>query len=330
LVNAVLRRATERREQLLEAQSDETVKGAAAMHSIPRWIAELWWQERGPERARALMAASNRPPSRLLRVNEAGAPRAETVAGLAAVGVELAGLDSALPGAASLVEVVEGPWGPIEAAIEAGTLLPQSLGSATAAALVDAAPGERVLDLCAAPGIKTTQLAAAVGPGGEVVAVERDEGRARELERLCVRAGLGNVDVRVGDGTRLELGSGYDRILVDAPCSGLGTLASRPDLRWRRGPDQIGPLHELQGELIAAGAAALRPGGSLLYSVCTISREEGAGVVSAIAAGDVEVAGFDDSLAGFADDEDPRYLQLLPDRDGTDGFFIARLERKPA
>lgn len=330
LVNAVLRRAAEQREALLTAQGDESVKGAAAMHSIPRWIAELWWRERGPERARALMAASNRPPQRLLRVNEARAPRAETEAALGAEGVELGEVRSSLPGAGSLVEVRAGPWGPIEAAIESGALIPQSLGSAAAAELVGAERGERVLDLCAAPGIKTTQLAALVGSAGEVVAVERDEARARELERLCSRAALGNVEVRVGDGTRLELGSGYDRVLVDAPCSGLGTLASRPDLRWRREPDQIGPLSELQRGLVEAGATALRPGGSLLYSVCTISRREGAEVVSGLEQADVAVAGFDDALAPFRDDEDPRFLQLLPDRDGTDGFFVARLQREPA
>jgi 16S rRNA (cytosine967-C5)-methyltransferase len=276
------------------------------------------------------MAAANRPPQRLLRVNEARAPRAETEAALGTEGVELGRPGSSLPGADSLIEVRAGPWGPIEAAIESGVLIPQSLGSAAAAALLGAEPGERVLDLCAAPGIKTTQLAAAVGPAGTVVAVERDEARARELEALCARAAFGNVEVRVGDGTRLELGSGYDRVLVDAPCSGLGTLASRPDLRWRREPDQIGPLSELQRELIEAGAAALRPGGSLLYSVCTISRREGAEVLSGLERVGVTVSGFDDALDPFADDADPRFLQLLPDRDGTDAFFIARLERNPA
>ncbi len=327
LVNAVLRRAAEQREKLLASQSEETVKGAAAMHSIPRWIAELWWKERGPESARALMAASNRAPKRTVRVSERRRERSQLEAALRDAGVELGAIETDLPGADRLLEVSGGLWDPVEAAIGAGELIPQSAGSAAAAALVGAGPGQRILDLCAAPGIKTTQLAEDVGPSGAVVAIERDSRRAAELERLCERVGVDNVEVRVGDGTRLDLGSGYDRVLVDAPCSGLGTLASRPDLRWRRSPQQIGELIELQAGLIEAGAGALAPGGALTYSICTISRAEGEGVVARSGHSDLGVDPLGPDHPGFAADPDGRFLQLLPDRDDTDGFFIARLRR---
>ena len=128
-----------------------------------------------------------------------------------------------------------------------------------------------MLDLCAAPGGKTTMLA------GEVVAVEVNEARARELEENAGRLGATNVTVVRADGRQLppEL-TGFDRALVDAPCSGLGVLASRADLRWRSQP-----LPELQLELLRAAAARVRPGGTLLYSVCTINADESEAVVDA-------------------------------------------------
>ncbi|MGB6426349.1 MAG: hypothetical protein WBF18_13805, partial [Solirubrobacterales bacterium] len=146
---------------------------------------------------------------------------------------------------------------------------------------------------------------------------------------LCERVGAGNVEVLVGDGTELELGSGYDRVLVDAPCSGLGTLASRPDLRWRQAAAGIAPLAELQSRLLAAGTAALRPGGRAIYSVCTISHAEGEAVVSEELGRDPRLHQVDlgAERPELADDRQPRSLQLLGDRDRTDGFFIAALER---
>lgn len=328
LVNAVLRRAAREREQLLAGLAEETPPAASIRHSIPEWIAELWWTERGAASARALMAAANVPARRFYR------PTAEPVRGeLVEAGVELgepaaAPLDAAAGGL--LLEVVGGEWAAVEKAVAEGRLVPQSPGSALVATLLDVGAGHRVLDLCAAPGIKASQLAAMAGEDGALVAVERDPGRARELEELCGRAGVRNVEVRVGDGAELDLGSGYDRVLVDAPCSGLGTLASRPDARWRRRPADLPPLAELQGRLLDAACSALRPGGRAVYSVCTISRAEGEEVVAGLLAErpEIGVAPVPAGLEPLADDRDPRFLQLLPDRDHSDGFFIAALEKR--
>jgi len=216
------------------------------------------------------------------------------------------------------------------ARIEAGELVPQSRASAFAVALLDPRPGERVLDLCAGPGIKTTQIAARIANEGVLVAVERDAGRASELRALCARLGASSVRVIEADAARDDLGDGYDRVLVDPPCSDLGTLASRPDARWRKSLDGIAGLARLQAQILERGAAALRPGGTLVYSTCTISRLENEDtVVAALQAAGPEVGA--DELGsehpGLASAHDPRFVQTRPDRDRTDGFFIARLRR---
>jgi 16S rRNA (cytosine967-C5)-methyltransferase len=331
LVNAILRRVAADGPALLEGLAEDSPEAAAVRHSVPRWIAELWWRQLGRERALALMAATNRPPQRVYRATGGHEGCGELLRRLAAAGVQAGSIeaDDRWPQPA-LIGVAGGEWGTVADAVGAGELLPQSLGSALAAALVEAEAGERLLDVCAAPGIKATQLASAVGPVGSVVAVDRDEGRAGELGQLCGRVGVRNVRVEVGDARELDLGSGYDRVLVDAPCSGLGTLASRPDARWRRSAAAIDELARLQSQLLDVAAAALRPGGRLLYSVCTISRAEGRDVAAAALRrhDDLEPLDLGERLPELAAPEDGRFLQLLPDRDRTDGFFVAALERR--
>ncbi len=183
---------------------------------------------------------------------------------------------------------------------------PMSRASQLAALVVGSQEGERVLDACAAPGGKTLLL------HGDVIAVEVHPGRARRLaEEMPANVRVVNADVR-------ELPEeGFDRALVDAPCSGLGVLARRPDLRWR-----AKPLPELQLELIRAAAERTNPGGTLVYAVCTLNADENEAVVDAAG---LEVEPLGDEWPQYAHPSRPEFLLTRPDRDHTSGFFIARM-----
>jgi len=281
VVNAVLRRV---QREGAELPSDATPAGAAIRHSHPDWIVRLWWDLLGADEARALLAADNEPAELALRVNPL-------------VAHDL----SDIPGRSQgHTIVVDGPFDALaHPGYAAGAFTPQSRASQLVAPLLDPRPGERVLDLCAAPGGKTTHLAALMGDEGEIVAVEKHPGRARALEVTARRMRASSVRVVVGDATAFRDADGFDRVLLDPPCSGLGTLRSHPDLRFRVTPRAVALLAGEQDALLAAARRALRPGGRLVYSVCTISPAE-------------------ERLAA------PDAVRTYPHKDGTDGFYIAR------
>jgi 16S rRNA (cytosine967-C5)-methyltransferase len=322
LVNAVLRRATREAGKRLAKLDDESPQHAAVLHSVPDWLAELWWRELGPEQARALLEWINKPAETAIRVNTLRNTPEDVKAALTATTpptvVRSAPAWIGQPGLAELPEVlvIEGGFDAFGSELfKQGGLMPQSRGSAVVARVLAPQPGERVLDLCAAPGGKTTHLAALMGGEGEIVAVEVHAGRARALADTCLQMGAEHVRVVEADAREFGDEQGFDRVLVDPPCSGLGTLQARPDLRWQPRRGEIGVLAAKQAELLRAGAAALRPGGTLVYSVCTISRAEAGDVVDAF-------------VAEHSDFTVEDRWQLLPSTDGTDGFFIARIARR--
>ena len=294
--NAVMRRLAEGIARLVAALPDTTPPEAALRHSYPDWIAEAWWDELGREDALALMRAQNEPAETVVRAN----PRRAA---------ELPGeRDVHLPGALR-VEHVSSEW------FEQGLAWPQSRGSQLAALAVGAEPGERILDACAAPGGKAAQLAEVAA---DVVAVEKHPGRARELEENVRRLAAENVRVVVADALALPDGLGtFDRALVDAPCSGLGVLASRPDLRWR-----AHALPERQLDLLRAALARVRPGGRLVYSVCTIHRAENEAVVDALGLPFDELGA---EWPAYRHPRRPEFLLTLPHLHRTSGFFVARM-----
>ena len=282
--NAVLRRLTDGLPALLASLPEGPLK-----HSYPDWIYETWRRDWGEDETLALMRAQNEGPETVVRL----------------VRGEIEGEPTDVPGAWRVARVDE-------EALAEGRIWPQSRGSQLAGLAVGSRPGERVLDLCAAPGGKATMLA------GEVVAVELHEGRARELEENVRRLGATNVRVVNADGLALpaEL-DGFDRALVDAPCSGLGVLAARPDLRWR-----ARALPELQLALLQAAAARVKPGGTVTFSVCTLNIDENEAVVQAsgLAVEDLGV-----EWPAFRHPKRPEFLLTTPHRHGTSGFFVARL-----
>jgi 16S rRNA (cytosine967-C5)-methyltransferase len=334
-VNAVLRRAGRERERLAAALlgDDSTPELAAVAHSAPLWLAQMWWRELGAEGARTLLAACNEPAEVALRADR---DREALLARLREAGVEAAPAAGEWPLAAADEVVVEGRTGPVVAELlAAGELTPQSRGSAAVVEVLAPSPGEQVLDLCAGPGIKTGQIANRLGSRGGVTSIELDPERAAEVAAQARRLDLRGVTVFEADATELPpLAVRFDRVLLDAPCSDLGALASRPDARWRKGPQGIARLAGVQAGALRAAARTLKPGGTLVYSTCTISRRENedqvAALLEAAGAEGIPALRLDDlgSLApGLASPADPRCLQLRSDRDRTTGFFIARLVR---
>jgi 16S rRNA (cytosine967-C5)-methyltransferase len=339
LVNAVLRRAArEGAAALIGGLCEDTPERAAIAYSHPQWLARLWWDYLGPADARALMAADNEPGELALRVNMLRAKPADVVCqadasaevDVARVAAELGvptHTDPELPEAL----VLDGPLDLHSSALwESGAVLAQSRAAMLVARALDPQPGERVLDLCAAPGGKSTHIAALMGGEGEVVAVERNRARAAELIATARRLHAHSIRVELADAAAARPeGSVYDRVLVDPPCSGLGTLQARPDLRWRVTAKDIEQLGQIQMAILDAGAKALRPGGVLVYSTCTISPLEN----------EIQVERFLERTRDFALEDlrnerqshihprMPEALLTMPHRDRTAGFFIARMRR---
>jgi 16S rRNA (cytosine967-C5)-methyltransferase len=318
----VLRRAIREREALAKSLmgDDSTPEAAAVAHSAPLWLAQMWWEQLGPEDARSLLAACNEPAELAFRVNTLRTTPDAALTQLRQAGIEARPAASGAlyppiegekrtgsewPLAAAEMIVVEGRTGDlVPELVAAGMLTPQSRGSAAVVEVLDPQPGEHVLDLCAGPGIKTGQIAARMGDRGEVISVESDAARAEEVAAQARRLGLRSVTVIESDATNPGMAPAFDRVLLDAPCSDLGALASRPDARWRKSPATVDRLVGVQAELIERARAALRPGGTLVYSTCTISRRENEGQL-----------------------EGEWQLQVRPDRDRTTGFFISRWRR---
>ena len=326
--NAVLRSvARDGRRLLDEMSAGDDLRSRALRCSCPEWMVRLLTADLGHEAAEAMLAAANEAPERCLRVNTLRGAPATVQASLAESGVTaqpVTGLPDAL--------VYDGP--PLESTtpFARGLVTAQSRGSQLAG-LVAAGAGPvagAVLDLCAAPGTKAAQLASAQ-PGARIVAVEVDPGRAAELRANLARMGAGAVEVVEADAGDLpdSFAAAFDAVLVDAPCSGLGTLASRADLRWRRREADVARLAAGQRRLLAAGGRCVCPGGHLTYAVCTVTNAETLPVVeSLLGQGGWTLDDLGAAYPGAAHPANAACLLALPPRWGSTGFFVARLRRE--
>ncbi len=342
-VNAVLRRVAERDEaawvtELAPDAGSDPVGHLAFRHAHPRWIAEVFAAALGDgldgldELASALAADDARPA-----VHLAARPGEISAGELAAV----TGGEPASYSPYGVLLVDGGDPGDLEA-VRAGLAVVQDEGSQLVALAASRAPvggtggpDARWLDLCAGPGGKAVMLGALAGLGGATLdAVDRAPHRSALVEKAT--AGLGDSSVRVhtGDARTLELPeSAYDRVLVDAPCTGLGALRRRPEARWRRQPEDVAELAALQRELLMAALERTRPGGVVTYAVCSPHPAETVDVVAAV----VEATGAEvlDTAALLPEVPDARVtsvpggpgVQLWPHRHGTDAMYCAALRR---
>jgi 16S rRNA (cytosine967-C5)-methyltransferase len=325
--NAVLRRvsAHDRADWVRRVAPDRTadhVGHLAVAHSHPRWVVELLREAVGEEQLEALLEADNRPP-RVVLVARPGRAGVDELPGertaWSPYGVVLGGGD---PGA--VPAVAEGRAG----VQDEGS---QLVALATAWAEVDGRD-ERWLDLCAGPGGKAALLAAlAAGQGASLLAAERQPHRAGLVVRVLAGA-AGVLGVVAADGTRPAWRpAAFDRVLVDAPCTGLGALRRRPEARWRRSPEDLQALVPLQRALLGSALDAVRPGGAVVYATCSPVLAETAGVVRGVLAGRSDVD-LEDAGALLEDVPDcdgplPGTVQLWPHRHGTDAMFVALLRR---
>ncbi len=331
-VNGVLRRLVRECDTLIPpGLTTDPLSHLVHALSLPEWLAERWLQRFGPEEAAALASACNERPPTTLRANPRRTNREELAAALRdrypaveACEVSTLGLRLGKPIHAGQ-----------EATFRDGLWSIQDEASQAVIDLLDPQPGERVLDTCAAPGTKANAIAERVGEAGFVLATDRHERRLSLVGRESRRLGLANVRTRCLDASaeleqlRDRHTEAFDRVLVDAPCSGLGTLRRNPDARWRVRPDDPERLAETQRKLLERALPWVRPGGALVYSVCTFEPEECDEVVADFTAAHegVRVLPKEElprSLTPWLDDAG--YLRSFPHRGGGDGFFAVRFE----
>jgi len=331
LVNAVLRKLAGCHAELaLPDLTADPLGHLTHALSIPPWLADRWLAELGAEEAAALATACNQIPPLTIRVNRLETSRDALLEELRERFPEAAACRYASDG------IVLGRRGnpAIDPAFLDGRYSVQDEASQLVVALLDPQPGETILDACAAPGGKATAIGERLGASGRVVATDRNPRRLGLVRRQVRRLRLRAVHCVERDATQsladLAAPPGFDRILIDAPCSGIGTLRRNPDARWRVQPPDAARLAETQGQLLRNAAAVLRPGGTLVYSTCTLLREENEDVIAA----------FLDATAEFsraATQDLPTQLNSLVDADGTlrclphrhdmDGFFATKLVR---
>ena len=328
LVNAVLRRATREPEVDPTGNIDDPLERVAVATSHPAWLIERWTKAFGAAEAEAFATANNDPAPVAFRVVTRRVRATEVCERLRESGAEL------VPS-----KVVDGAWRITGAGslltelVAEGMLYLQDEASQLVAQVLDARPGQRVLDLCAAPGSKTTQIAdqwlnsGAISP--IIVASDLHEHRLRTVVSSAKLHGSTSIHCLALDGLLpLPLAeSAFDRVLVDAPCSGTGTLRRNPEIRWRISSADIQDLSRRQKQLLFNAARVVKPGGRLIYSTCSVEPDENENVVQTFLENNEAFRLGQLSL-------DPSVLTPLgaartwPHREGTDGFFICAFERK--
>jgi 16S rRNA (cytosine967-C5)-methyltransferase len=325
LVNAILRTYIRKRDALTyPRKEDDPLEYIAAVHSHPRWLVKRWLKILGVEGTTALCMANNEIPPVVLRANRLKATREHVITELKEEGIESNKTTFSPEG---LVISGHGSLLRNTRSYEKGHIQLQDEASQLIAHLLSPQPGDHVLDICAGGGVKTTHLAEIMKDRGKIVAIDINENKLASLKGLTARLGITIVETKAGDAAAGMETSWYeraDRILVDAPCSGLGTLRRNPEIKWRtKAGDSIG-LSLIQKKILNGAASHLKQGGSLVYSVCTVMPEENERVVEDFLGrnSDFKLAPPPGSIDRSLIDE-KGFFRTSPERHGTDGFFAA-------
>lgn len=323
LTNAVLRNIIRSKDSIrYPEEAEDLVAYLSAYYSHPTWLVKRWVNRFGREDTEKLLTANNSKPSLSLRINNL-VSNTDELKGLLNK-VELKYSDGKyLPEfvrMAALSNIADWEY------FQKGYFSVQDESTGFPIKLLDAKPGMRVLDLCAAPGGKTAFIADMMHNEGEIIALDRFESRLKILQKNLNRLKVTNVKTYTVDANEFQDETGFDRILVDAPCSGLGTLTKKPDLKWKRDLGDIRKIVNIQYDLLKKGASLLKTGGSIVYSTCTIEPEENFGIVSKFLS---EHPDFKIINAGefFPPDllDGNGCVQTLPHIHGIDGSFAAKL-----
>jgi 16S rRNA (cytosine967-C5)-methyltransferase len=327
LVNAILRNAIRGKDKMaLPDRSRDLPLYIAVTCSHPRWLVEKWLALFGEEEMIRLCSANNVTPPVTIRVNSLKTSRSETLAELREAGGELTETSYSPDGIRIIhteLPIRHTRW------FEEGEIQLQDEGSQLISRFLDPQPGETILDLCAGTGGKTTHLAALIGNKGRIIALDNQEKKLAALREISIRMGTTCVEPLYRDGRKPppeDLSEVFDRVLVDAPCTGLGTLRRNPEIKWRLAPEDIAQTVTLQRDLLEGAARYLKKGGRLVYSTCSLLPEENEDNIHAFLARHQEFRQETPIGAIHPDCLDALgFMKTLPHRHDMDGFFAARL-----
>jgi 16S rRNA (cytosine967-C5)-methyltransferase len=325
MVNAALRNAARHLDEKPgEAITDKSERLAVELSHAP-WMLGRWAANFGEAEMHRLAFADNQTPESAFRINTLRAGSEETLARLAAESLQMRA--SKIAAGAYVIE--GGQASGLAPFVEDGSIYIQDEASQLVSLLLDAKAGQRILDMCAAPGSKTTHIAALTENRAQIIACDIHSHRLETLLASCQRLGVTSVEtvlLAATEGLPFAEAEKFDRVLIDAPCTGTGTLRRNPEIKWRLGADDIKRLAEIQSILLARGAQWLKPGGRLIYSTCSVEPEENEEVVEKFLAANPEF-----QLAQVEVPEDcltaEGFVRTFPHRQGTDGFFAAVLWR---
>lgn len=333
LVNGVLRNLSRQGKELpFPRPEDDPVKHLAVRWSHPEWMVERWLKRYGFSAARSLCQVNNQPAPHWVRANTLRQDTDELARLLELQGLKVGRSGRVEEGLKLCGEISYADM----AAHREGRFYIQDESSMLVAHALAPLAGSRVVDACAGPGGKTSHFAQLMRDSGEIRAFDIHRHKLALVESTCRRLGISCVKTEVLDARSLPGGlAGWaDQVLVDAPCSGLGVIRRRPDLRWRKNADEVKELSVLQKDILSAASSCVRPGGALVYSTCTLEPEENEDVVNWLTGRTgFYLEDLNPYLPGEGWTEEDRrlmkrgYLTLLPHVHGSDGFFIARLRR---